>query len=90
MKSIEFLYLSQEDVIQVGLSMSDTISIVEDVLKDHAEKSCENPPSPGSIRFRTRSYMLCRPTFPEKSFGNEMGQRFFSAINAMDYPRSWA
>lgn len=47
MKSIEFLYLSQEDVIQVGLSMSDTIAIVEDVLKDHAEKSCENPPKPG-------------------------------------------
>jgi ornithine cyclodeaminase/alanine dehydrogenase len=47
MKSIEFLYLSQEDVIQVGLSMSDTIAVVENVLKDHADNACENPPKPG-------------------------------------------
>lgn len=47
MKSIDFIYLSQEDVIQTGLTMSDTMAIVEDVLKDHADKFCENPPKPG-------------------------------------------
>jgi ornithine cyclodeaminase/alanine dehydrogenase len=47
MKSIDFVYLSQEDVIQAGLTMSDTMAIVEDVLKDHADKFCENPPKPG-------------------------------------------
>jgi ornithine cyclodeaminase/alanine dehydrogenase-like protein (mu-crystallin family) len=47
MKSIEFLYLSQEDVIKVGLSMLDTISVVENVLKEHADKAVENPPKPG-------------------------------------------
>lgn len=44
MKSIEFLYLSQEDVIKAGLSMLDTISVVENILKEHADKAVENPP----------------------------------------------
>ena len=43
MKKIEFLYLSQEEVIEVGLTMPDTISIVEDVLKEHGLRHFENP-----------------------------------------------
>jgi len=47
MKKIEFLYLSQKEVIEVGLTMQDAISIVEDVLKEHGLKEFENPPKPG-------------------------------------------
>ncbi len=47
MKKIEFLYLSQEEVIAVGLTMSKTISIIEDVLKEHGLRHFENPPKPG-------------------------------------------
>ena len=44
MKKIEFLYLSQEAVIEVGLTMPETISIIEDVLKEHGLRHFENPP----------------------------------------------
>ena len=47
MKKIEFLYLSQKEVIEVGLTMKDVISIVEDVLKEHGHNQYENPPKPG-------------------------------------------
>ncbi len=47
MKKIEFLYLSQDDVLDAGLNMTDTIAIVEDVLKEHGLKQFENPPKPG-------------------------------------------
>jgi len=47
MKRIEFLYFSQEDVIKAGLSMLDTISVVENVHKEHADKAVENPPKSG-------------------------------------------
>jgi ornithine cyclodeaminase/alanine dehydrogenase len=47
MKKVEFLYLSQKDVVDAGLTMSDSISIVEDVLTEHGHKSFENPPKPG-------------------------------------------
>ncbi len=47
MEKIEFLYLSQKEVIEVGLTMKDVISIVEDVLKEHGHKQYENPPKPG-------------------------------------------
>ncbi|UCG08006.1 MAG: ornithine cyclodeaminase family protein [Desulfobacterales bacterium] len=47
MKKIDILYLSQKDVIAVGLMMKDAISIVEDVLREHGLKEFENPPKPG-------------------------------------------
>ena len=47
MKKIEFIYLSQEDVIHVGLTMREAISIVEEVFKEHGLKKVENPPKPG-------------------------------------------
>ena len=47
MKKIEFLYLSQEAVIEVGLTMPETISIIEDVLKEHGLRHFENPPKLG-------------------------------------------
>jgi ornithine cyclodeaminase/alanine dehydrogenase len=47
MKKIELLYLSQEDVISVGITMEETISIVEDALREHGLGETENPPKPG-------------------------------------------
>lgn len=46
MKKIEFLYLSQEEVIEVGLTLQEVLKIVEDVLKEHGLKKYENPPKP--------------------------------------------
>jgi len=47
MKQTQFLYLSQEDVVNVGLTMKEAILIVEDCLKEHGLKHYENPPKPG-------------------------------------------
>lgn len=47
MKKVDLLFLSQEDVTDLGLTMQDAIDIVEDVLREHALKQVENPPKPG-------------------------------------------
>jgi len=47
MKPVDFLYLSQKDVVSVGLTMKDAISIVEAVLTEHGLQQFENPPKPG-------------------------------------------
>jgi ornithine cyclodeaminase/alanine dehydrogenase len=47
MKPVDFLYLSQKDVVAVGLTMKDAISIVEAVLTEHGLQQFENPPKPG-------------------------------------------
>jgi len=44
MKTVGFRYLSQKDVIDVGLTMKDAISIVEEVLREHGLQEFENPP----------------------------------------------
>ncbi|GAF72694.1 unnamed protein product, partial [marine sediment metagenome] len=35
MRQVEFLYLSQRDVIDVGLTLTDAVGIVEDALREH-------------------------------------------------------
>ena len=47
MNKIEFIYLSREDVIDVGISMKEAISIAEAVFREHGFKRFENPPKPG-------------------------------------------
>ena len=47
MKPTRFLYLSQEEVVNVGLTMQEAILVVEDCLKEHGRKQYENPPKPG-------------------------------------------
>ncbi len=47
MNRIEMLYLSQQEVIDAGLELTDAIDIVEAVLREHGEGRYENPPKPG-------------------------------------------
>jgi ornithine cyclodeaminase/alanine dehydrogenase-like protein (mu-crystallin family) len=47
MKRIELLYLSQEEVIATAMTMSETIAVVEDALREHGLGETENPPKPG-------------------------------------------
>lgn len=47
MKKLELLYLSQKEVIDVGLTMKEAISIVEGVFHEHGLQEFENPPKPG-------------------------------------------
>jgi len=47
MQKIEFLYLSRQDVINVGISMSEAIAVAEAVFREHGLQQFENPPKPG-------------------------------------------
>lgn len=47
MQPIEFIYLSRQDVIDVGISMQEAIDMAEAVLREHGLKRFENPPKPG-------------------------------------------
>ena len=47
MGKIDFLFLSQEDVLAVGLSMQEIIDTIETVFREHGSKRFENPPKPG-------------------------------------------
>lgn len=44
---VDFIFLSQEEVIQVGLSVREVIDAVELVFREHGLKRVENPPKPG-------------------------------------------
>ena len=44
---VEFLYLSQQEVIDAGFTLKEAIDIVEEVFKEHGSKQFENPPKPG-------------------------------------------
>ena len=46
MNRVEFLYLSQADVIAVGMPMADVIAVVEESLTEHGLGHYENPPKP--------------------------------------------
>ena len=69
MKKIDLLYLSQKEVIDVGLSMKDAISIVEDVFREHGLKQFENPPKPG-IHPLSDAFIHAMPGYlPRKNAG---------------------
>ncbi len=69
MKKIEFLYLSQKEVMEVGLTMKDTIAIVEDVLTEHGAGHFENPPKPG-IHPQKDAFIHAMPGYlPRKKAG---------------------
>ncbi|GIN97738.1 N-[(2S)-2-amino-2-carboxyethyl]-L-glutamate dehydrogenase SbnB [Siminovitchia terrae] len=47
MKNVDLLYLTQEMILDLGISMKEIIPIIEQVLKEHEEGSLEIPPKPG-------------------------------------------
>ena len=79
MKKIEFIYLSQEDVTGVGLTMRDTISIVEDVFREHGLGRVENPPKAG-IRPQENAFIHAMPGYlsQKKAAGLKWVSRFSS------------
>ncbi len=78
MKTVEFLYLSQKDVVDVGLTMKDAISIVEEVLREHGLREFENPPKPG-IHTLKGAFIHAMPGFlPRK---NAAGMKWVSGYS---------
>lgn len=78
MKTVEFLYLSQKNVVDVGLTMEDAISIVEEVLREHGLQEFENPPKPG-IHTLKGAFIHAMPGFlPRK---NTAGMKWVSGYS---------
>ena len=47
MAAINFVYLSQEDIIKTGMKVSDAIPLIEKSFRAHGNGDFENPPKPG-------------------------------------------
>jgi ornithine cyclodeaminase/alanine dehydrogenase-like protein (mu-crystallin family) len=79
MKKIEFIYLSQEDVAGVGLTMGDAISVVEAVFREHGLGRIENPPKPG-IHPQPDAFIHAMPGYlsEKKAAGLKWVSRFSS------------
>jgi ornithine cyclodeaminase/alanine dehydrogenase-like protein (mu-crystallin family) len=62
MEKIEFVYLSQEDIIDLNTPMSKIITLVENGLNEHGHDRVENPPKPG-IHSKSDSFIHAMPAF---------------------------
>jgi ornithine cyclodeaminase/alanine dehydrogenase-like protein (mu-crystallin family) len=86
MKKINLLYLSQKEVIDVGLTMKDAISIVEDVFREHGLKQFENPPKPG-IHPLSDAFIHAMPGYlPRKNAGGLKWVSGFASNYKHDLP----
>lgn len=64
MKRIEMLYLSQEDILGLGIELGEVIALVEKGLYEHGKGRVENPPKPG-IHSRSDSFIHAMPAYFE-------------------------
>ncbi len=62
MKKIEFIYLSQEDILGMDLKLKEVIDLVEKGLKEHGRGRVENPPKPG-IHSKPNSFIHAMPAY---------------------------
>jgi alanine dehydrogenase len=62
MKQVRLLYLSQKDVVDVGLTMKEAILVAEECLKEHGLKHYENPPKPG-VHPRKEAFIHAMPAY---------------------------
>ena len=62
MERVEVTYLSQEDILDINLSLKDVIDLVEQGLKEHGKGLVENPPKPG-IHPKTNSFIHAMPAY---------------------------
>jgi ornithine cyclodeaminase/alanine dehydrogenase-like protein (mu-crystallin family) len=62
MKRTEFIYLSQEDILDMNLKLRKVINLVEKGLKEHGRGRVENPPKPG-IHSKPNSFIHAMPAY---------------------------
>ena len=65
MKKVEFIYLSQEEVLGLGIPMTKVIELVEKGLYEHGHGRVENPPKPG-IHSKSDSFIHAMPAYYER------------------------
>ena len=62
MGQIKMIYLSQTDVLEVGMKMAEVINLVENGLREHGKGLVENPPKPG-IHASPDSFIHAMPAY---------------------------
>src|SRR4030042_3585833 len=62
MKPVHFMYLSQEDILNINLSLREVIDLVEKGLSEHGKGLVENPPKPG-IHASPDSFIHAMPAY---------------------------
>jgi ornithine cyclodeaminase/alanine dehydrogenase len=65
MEKVEFIYLSQEDVMDLEIPMKEVIELVELGLSEHGHGRVENPPKPG-IHSKPDAFIHAMPAYYEK------------------------
>jgi ornithine cyclodeaminase/alanine dehydrogenase-like protein (mu-crystallin family) len=65
LKRVEMLYLSQEDILDMGIPLKEIIPLVETGLKEHGLGQVENPPKPG-IHAKSDSFIHAMPAYYRK------------------------
>jgi ornithine cyclodeaminase/alanine dehydrogenase len=65
MKKVELIFLSQEEIMSVNLSLNNILEIVENAFKEHSEKTIEVPPKPG-IHPAEASFIHAMPAYLKK------------------------
>ena len=63
MKPVDFLYLSQEDVIALNIPLAEVSQAVERALIEHANKSIEMPPKPGIHPSYENTFIHAMPAY---------------------------
>lgn len=64
MKRVDFIYLSQEDVLKLDIPMGKVIELVELGLGEHGHGRVENPPKPG-IHSKPDAFIHAMPAYYE-------------------------
>jgi ornithine cyclodeaminase/alanine dehydrogenase len=62
MKRVEMIYLSQEDILDLSISLTEIIDLVEKGLYEHGMGRVENPPKPG-IHARSDTFIHAMPAY---------------------------
>jgi ornithine cyclodeaminase/alanine dehydrogenase len=65
LEKVDFIYLSQEDILKLDIPMRKVIELVELGLCEHGQKRVENPPKPG-IHSKPDSFIHAMPAYYEK------------------------
>lgn len=87
MKKIEFIYLSQEDIIATGITLKQSIDIVEGVFREHGDNEIENPPK-GAIHPLPDAFLHSMPGWLKRKeqLGIKLVGGFFSNMKKYGLP----
>jgi ornithine cyclodeaminase/alanine dehydrogenase-like protein (mu-crystallin family) len=86
MKPVEFIYLSQDDIVSLKMPMDEVIPIVENALREHGLGHFENPPKPG-IHPQPDAFIHAMPGYlPRQKAAGLKWVSSFSSNAALDIP----